>query len=252
MKKSLLALAAVATFSAVPTISFAEEVNPLSFNVSLTSDYRYRGISQSRLKPAVQGGVDYAFANGLYVGAWASYIKWIKDFGGGANFEVDLYGGWKGEVAKGLTLDFGLLTYQYPGHDLPSTHPLSPVNPNTLEIYGAATYGPATVKYSHSTTNLFGTANSKGSGYFEAAASFEVGGGVSLTPHVGYQRVAHNSDFSYTDFSLTASKDFSGFLVSGGVVATDTKDVGGYSYGSPANGKNLGRTGAVVSVKKTF
>jgi len=245
MKKSLLALAAVAAFSAVPTISFAEEVNPLSFNVSLTSDYRYRGISQSRLKPAVQGGVDYAFANGLYVGAWASYIKWIKDAGGGANVELDLYGGYKAEVAKGLTLDVGLLTYQYPGHDLATS-------PNTLEVYGALTYGPGTVKYSHSTTNLFGFTDSKNSGYLEAAASFEVGAGVSLTPHVGYQRVAHTSLASYTDFSLTASKDFSGFLVSGGIVATDTKDVpGSYAYVSP-QGKNLGRTGVVVSVKKTF
>ncbi|MFX8449256.1 TorF family putative porin, partial [Acinetobacter baumannii] len=82
------------------------------------SEYRYRGISQSRLKPALQGGIDYAAANGFYVGTWASTIKWIKDAGGNANVEVDLYGGYKTEVAKGLTLDVGGLYYLYPNNKL--------------------------------------------------------------------------------------------------------------------------------------
>jgi hypothetical protein len=69
---------------------------------------------------------------------------------------------------------------------------------------------------------------------------------------VGYQRVAKNSDFSYTDYSLTASKDFSGFLLSLAVVGTDTKKIAGsYAYSSPS-GKNLGRTTAVVAVKYSF
>src|ERR1700741_5157165 len=102
---SLLALAAV-----VP--AFAEEAaapaDPLSFNVGAVSEYRYGGISQSRLKPALQGGIDYAAANGFYVGTWASTIKWIKDIpGGDADVEIDLYGGYKTEVSKGLTLDVG-------------------------------------------------------------------------------------------------------------------------------------------------
>src|SRR5687767_7899350 len=59
----------------------------LSFNVGAVTDYRYRGISQSRLKPALQGGVDYTHGSGFYVGAWASTIKWIKDAGGDADVE---------------------------------------------------------------------------------------------------------------------------------------------------------------------
>src|SRR5712691_8225367 len=98
MKKILLALAAVATITAMPVVVHAEDANPLSFNASLTTDYRYRGISQTRLQPALQGGADYAFPNGFYVGTWASTIKWIKDFGGGANIEWDIYGGYKGEI----------------------------------------------------------------------------------------------------------------------------------------------------------
>lgn len=238
MKKSLLALAAVTAISAFPAVVQAQEASPLSFNVSLTSDYRYRGISQTRLKPALQGGIDYALPNGFYLGTWASTIKWIKDAGGGAEVEWDFYGGYKGEISKGLGFDVGVLSYQYPGHDLA-------VSPVTNEIYGALTFGPATLKYSHSVSNLFGFSDSKNSGYVDLSATFDVSG-ISVTPHIGYQKVRNNDTFSYTDYSLTASKDFSGFIVSAALVGTDTKD-----YVGP-NGKNLGRSGLVVAVKKTF
>ena len=256
MNKTILALTAAMTLGALPAISHAED-DPLSFNVSVTSDYRYRGISQSRLKPALQGGVDYALPAGFYIGAWGSTIRWIKDAGtinnvdtGSADVEVDLYGGYKGEIQKDLSYDVGLLQYLYPGEHLgriANAH-----SPNTLELYGALTFGPATVKYSHALTRLFGTANSKGSGYLEAAATFDVGGGVSLTPHIGYQKVRRNSDFSYTDYSLTASKEWFGLTFSAAVVGADTNDINAApAYASPS-GKDLGRTGVVVAVKKTF
>ena len=66
-----------------------------AFNVGAVTDYRYRGISQTRLEPALQGGADFAHKSGFYVGTWASSIKWIKDAGGDADAEVDIYGGYK-------------------------------------------------------------------------------------------------------------------------------------------------------------
>jgi uncharacterized protein (TIGR02001 family) len=262
MNKTLLALASTVAIIALPQSALAQtaapaapapapspaEASPLSFNVGLTSDYRYRGISQSRLKPAVQGGIDYAFASGFYVGTWASSIKWIKDFGGDASAEIDVYGGYKGEITKDLTYDVGVLTYQYPSNKL---HPSA----NTTEIYGALTYGPATLKYSHSVTNLFGFADSKNSGYLDLSASFEVVDGIMFMPHLGYQKVAGdaNSDFSYVDYSATVGKDFAGFFVSAGVVGAQTKSINDVkAYASPANGKDLGKPGFVVAVKKTF
>ena len=252
MKKTLLLLATMLAAAALPQMSAAqtapvdaaaaEPASPLSFNVGLTTDYRYRGISQSRLKPAIQGGADYAFSNGFYLGVWASSIKWIKDAGGGANAEIDLYGGYKGEISKDLTYDVGVLTYQYPGHDLA-------VSPNTTEIYGALTFGPATLKYSHSVSNLFGFADSKNSGYLDLSATFDVGYGVSLVPHVGYQKVRHNPEADYTDVSLTASKEvFPGLTVSLAGFANDTK---GSTYVS-SGGKYLGRKGVVLAAKYVF
>ena len=241
MKKSILSLATVIAAAAIPSAAYAQ----LAFNAGAVTDYRYRGISQTRLKPAVQGGVDFA-AGPFYVGVWASSIKWIKDAGGDAPAEIDIYGGYKGEIVKdSLTYDVGVLTYQYPSHKLA-------VSPVTTEIYGALTFGPATVKYSHSVTNLFGFSDSKNSGYLDATASFDVGGGIMLAPHIGYQKVSGNSDFSYTDVSLGVSKDFDGLVLSATVVYADVKKIGGTpAYVSPG-GKNLGKTGVVLGLKYNF
>ena len=233
-------LACVAALAAVaPALSYAD----VAFNVGVTSDYRYRGISQTRLKPALQGGIDYS--NGpFYVGAWASSIKWIKDFGGDAGVEVDLYGGYKGEITKGLAYDVGVLTYQYPSNKLnPSA--------NTTEIYGALTYGPATLKYSHSVTDTFANLDSKNSTYLDLSANFEVGAGMTLTPHIGHQRISgpFSGPGSYTDYSLTLAKDFSGLVVSGAIVGTDADRS---FYSSPVNGKELGKATLVLGVKYNF
>lgn len=259
MNKFALTFAATVA-AAIPSIALAED-SPLSFNASLTSDYRYRGISQSRLKPALQGGVDSALPAGFYIGAWASTIKWIKDAGtiaagtdtGNSNAELDLYGGYKGEIRKDLSYDVGVLQYVYPGNKYKN---LTTENANTTELYGALTFGPATLKYSHSLTSLFGTASattdSKGSGYVDLTANFDVGGGVTLTPHVGYQRVAGFSDFSYTDYALTAAKDWVGFTFSAAVIGADVKKIGGVpAYVSPS-GKDLGKAGIVIAAKKVF
>ena len=256
MQKTLLALAAALAVTAIPSIAQAQ-ASPLSFNVSLTSDYRYRGISQTRLKPAIQGGVDYALPAGFYVGAWASTIKWIEDAGGDSKVEIDVYGGYKGEITKDLSYDVGLLQYLYPGAKTPAWN-ATYKNPNTTEAYGALTFGPATVKASVALSDLFGNydfaggQSSKGSVYVEIGAGLEVGAGVTVTPHLGYQKVRNIANASYTDYSLTASKDFSGFLVSAGIVGTDANK-SFYVPGFVANStKFLGKTGAVVSVKYSF
>lgn len=233
MKKTLIALAAVAA-TAVPAIAQAD----LAFNVGAVTDYRYRGISQTRLKPALQGGVDYT-NGGFYAGAWGSTIKWIKDGGGDANVEIDLYGGYKGEITKGLGYDVGLLAYVYPSNKL------SP-NADTQEIYGALTYGPATLKYSHSVSNLFGAPDSKNSGYLDLSASFEVYDGWSVAPHIGHQKIKGPfSGSSYTDYSITVSKDFKGLVPSLAVVSADE------DFFAP-NGKKLNKTALVLGVKYNF
>lgn len=236
---ALLATAGASSFAQTA----ATPESTLSYNIGAVTDYRYRGISQSRLKPAVSGGVDFSHASGAYVGVWASSIQWVKDAGGDGKVEVDIYGGYKG-AAGPVSYDVGVLTYQYPSAALS-------VSPNTTEIYGAATMGPATLKYSHTLTNTFGFANSKNSGYLDLSATFDVGNGFTVVPHVGYQRIAGsgNGDFSYTDFSVAVTKDFGkGLSVTATVLGTDAKDG---SYITPA-GKNTGKNGVTLGVKYAF
>ncbi len=260
---SLLAANLVAAQTAAPAAPAAPEPSyTMSYNLGVTSDYRYRGISQSRLKPALQGGADYANKNGFYLGTWASTIKWIKDTGlaqtpivdvGSSPLEVDVYGGYKFDAAKDLTLDFGALQYWYPGNKL--TNVTGSSNANTLEFYGAATYQVFTAKYSRSQGTLFGAGTgvtaSKGSGYLDLSATFDLGNSYSLVPHIGNQGVKNNPNLSYTDYSLTLNKDINGLVLSGAYVAANTKNAGGYSYASP-DGKNLGKGAIVVSLKKNF
>lgn len=219
----------------------AAPVHSIGFNAGLSSDYRYRGISQSRLRPAVSAGVDYSHAGGWYAGAWASSIRWVEDAGGAADAEIDFYGGYKGSVGP-VGYDVGVLRYQYPRARLA-------VSPNTTEVYAALTWGLFGARYSHALTNLFGFADSKGSGYLDLSASIDLGGGWSVVPHVGHQWVRHNSAYAYTDYAVTLNKDLGhGLLASAAVVATDAERA---LYATPS-GRFTGRTALVLGLKYTF
>ncbi|WP_420472803.1 TorF family putative porin [Noviherbaspirillum sp. ST9] len=242
MKKIILAAAIAAAFTG--SLAQAQDKKPdheVSFNASVVSDYRYRGISQTRLKPALQGGADYVNnPTGFYAGTWLSTIKWIKDVpGGDASIEWDIYAGKRGEIVDGVSYDLGVLRYQYPSNNL------SP-SANTTEIYGQLGYGPAYIKYSHSLTNLFGFVDSKRSGYLDIGANVEIGEGLTLNLHAGHQKVKNNSPFSYTDWKVGVTKDFGIATGALALIGTDTDN-----YVGP-NGKNLGKNSLVLSVAKTF
>jgi uncharacterized protein (TIGR02001 family) len=238
-----LSLASMLVLSLAAPQVRAEDKKPddeVTFNATLTSDYRYRGLSQTRLQPALQGGADYVNnPTGLYAGTWLSTIKWIKDAGGDANVEWDLYAGKRGEIVKDVSYDVGGLYYFYPSNGLA-------VNANTFELYGQVGYGPAYAKYSVSTTNLFGTADSKHSGYLDLGANVDLGSGYTLNLHAGHQTVKNNSIYSYSDYKVGVTKDLGVCSVALALVGTNT-DV----YVTPA-GKNTGKTSAVLSITKNF
>lgn len=241
MKKLILAVAVLSAFAG--SLAHAEEANSLTFNASAVSDYRYRGISQSHRDLALQGGADYTNnATGLYLGTWLSTIKWIKDAGGDADMEWDIYGGKRGEIVHGLSYDVGLLGYIYPSNSLPTSA-------NTGEVYGQLGYGPAYIKYSYSLTNLFGFADSHHSGYLDVGANIDVSHGYTVNLHAGHQNVKGdaNSAASYSDWKLGLSKDFG---VATGAIAVIGTNANESAY--TVNGTFLGRTSLVLSVSKTF
>lgn len=246
MKKLILATAVTSLFTGA--LAYAEEPvpdNSLTFNAAVTSDYRYRGISQTRLKPALQGGADYTNnPTGLYAGTWLSTIKWIDDAGGDSKIEWDVYGGKRGNFTELLTYDVGVLSYIYPSNELP-------VSANTTEVYAQLGVGPAYVKYSYSTTNLFGFADSKGSGYLDVGANISLPGEYVLNLHAGQQSIKNNDFYEYNDWKVGVTKDFGVVTVSLAVIGTDAEEAA-YTYDPAGEDKFLGKTGAVLTVSKTF
>jgi uncharacterized protein (TIGR02001 family) len=115
-RKSALAVSTATLLSglALTQLAMAEETSatpaadpsPITANVTVVNDYRYRGISQSNFQPAIQGGFDYAHSSGFYIGNWNSSISWISDANKGtsAPVEMDFYAGFKHDWSTGLSL----------------------------------------------------------------------------------------------------------------------------------------------------
>lgn len=113
--KSLAGAAAAcggAILAALPSIATAQ----LTGGLALTSDYVWRGSSQTREKPAVQGSVKYAHESGLYAAVWGSNVKYKPDSGATSEFDISL--GWSGKLSQDWAIDAYFLRYQYPGTDV--------------------------------------------------------------------------------------------------------------------------------------
>ncbi len=102
-------LAAVAAPSTVHAQEESSEPVTISGGVTLVSDYRFRGFSQSSEDPAIQGTINLNHESGFYVGTWASSVSFA------GNTEIDLYAGYSKDLG-GVTVDGGLLYYLYPQH----------------------------------------------------------------------------------------------------------------------------------------
>lgn len=257
MKKLVHALVLTGLMG-LPTLAMAEEESPhkLSANVSLTSNYIFRGISQTGNDPAIQGGFDYTHSSGFYLGTWASNVGWLEDFQGyeKGNMEIDLYGGFRGPIGKSdFTFDVGAIQYWYPGDENPD--PLVP-EADTTEIYGALGWKWFTVKYSYYLSDdVFGV-KADGSDYLDVSASLPVGEtGLTLGAHWGTFSFDETSAAEYDDWSVSATYDLgklskvtSGVTVGLKYTDTDAEE----SFWTDANGEYLGDGTTTVWVTKAF
>ncbi len=253
VRASLLMLALSPAASAIA----ADAASPHTFtgNVSLASEYLYRGIAQTNGKPALQGGFDYTHSSGAYVGAWGSTISWLSDAAAGvsAPLELDLYGGYKNTFAGGdFNYDVGVLTYNYPG-----SYPTGFVKPDTTEVYGQIGWKFVSLKYSSViSSHIFGFTTptggkTNGSGYTDLSASYDLGNGWGVNAHAGHQTVKGFSAASYTDYKLGMTKDVGVGTVGLYYSATNAKGDVGQPYRNPFN-RDLGDSRLVISFTKTL
>lgn len=140
--RGIVAATLVASCGLPAVPAFAEETDApsditVTGNVALVTDYRFRGLSLSAGDVAVQGSINVNHSSGLYVGTWASSLEDSAVYG---SAEVDIYAGWTGAIASGLTADVGLLYYVYPNGNVGDANVFEPYASLTTAI------GPASAK----------------------------------------------------------------------------------------------------------
>lgn len=204
MKKTLTTIAA-ATLMATSGMAMAELT--LSGNVAMTSDYVFRGYSQTDEDPAIQGGFDLEHSSGFYAGVWGSNV----DFNDGdeAHVEVDVYAGFSGEFANKLGYDIGLIHYDYPGAD-------NNLDYDFNEVYGSLSYdfGPAsaTLGLAYS-SDFFGSTLDDGT-YTYLDVEVPLPNDFTLGLHYGSTDVdgtSGNADSEYDDWKIGLGKSYGGF-----------------------------------------
>lgn len=240
MKKLFLALLMVAGVSVAQA--------QVSGNLGLTSDYRFRGISQTQNAPAVQGGIDYAHSSGFYVGNWNSSVS-SQVYTNGSGVESDVYAGYKKEI-MGITVDVGSYNYFYPRA---TTTANTGSNFDTQEGFVGISRGPVAVKYSHTLGNgYFGTANARGTGYYEANVAYPIPGSkISLLAHAGHTNVANSSSLDYSDYNFGVGYNLQGWDIAAKYYTNGDKTTT-FNTANTVNGQKLYRNAAVVSVSKAF
>ncbi|MCW8889543.1 MAG: TorF family putative porin [Sedimenticola sp.] len=214
MKLQPYVLAGVIAISALPYQVFAE--GPLSANIAFTSDYIWRGTSQTDNGIAIQGGLDYAHESGFYLGVWGSNV----DFNDNANVEIDLYGGYSNELSNGLSYDVGVIHYDYPGQG----------SSDFNEIYLGIGYSFISAKVSYDPEHE--------NTYWEAGADFELPEGFGLGLHIGYNDPDSGSEV--TDWKIGVSKSYAGLDFE--LAYTDT-DI---------NNNNLADGRGIFTISKSF
>ena len=247
MRKSLLTLSVAAALAA-PTLAAAQAApaaSPITGNMSIVSDYRFRGISQTFGLPAIQGGIDYAHPSGIYIGNWNSSVSGVS-YTDSAGIEMDFYGGWKTTFGD-IGFDVGLLQYYYPGAKTGAGEKY-----DTLEGYIGASWKWLTVKYSHAFSDFFGLVDSDGSGYLDLGFTMEVAPKLNLVAHFGMQMIKNYDALEYNDWKLGVTYDLNGWVLGAAYVDTDADSALYTLTNSQGKTKDIGKSTVVLSVTKTF
>lgn len=222
MKPVKLSFAVALVLAAMPLVSFAQEAeapaeeeadSPLSVSIAVTSDYVWRGVSQTDNKPAFQPSVTYTAPVGVYVGIWASNV----DFGSGdPDWEVDGYVGYNVDFSDNINFDVMYNMYTYTGAS----------ELNFGELITKTTF------FENYNVSLVYSNDAWASG--ESGLAYGVGGSWELPGGVGLEANVNRNDFSsaaneflevedYTDYNVSLSKGFGPTTLALGYYSTDSK-----------------------------
>ncbi|MDT8309960.1 MAG: TorF family putative porin [Methylophaga sp.] len=235
--KTLSALCLAASTLAMTSTAMAWESedgqHSTSASVALSSEYVWRGISQSDEDPAISGSLDYAHTSGFYAGTWASNV----DFGSESDtsLEIDVYAGFSREFGEtGLSYDIGVMRYLFPGEG----------ELDFNEVYGSLSYSIFTAGIAHSS-------DAQGSGedgtYYSLGAGYDLPFELALAAGLGYYDLDKDEfgESGYQDYYIGVSKDLAGFTFD--VTYTDTN-----SDAEDIFGEELSDDRFIFSVSSSF
>jgi len=205
----------IALTSIFLVISSYASATTISANVALSSDYIWRGITQTNGDMALSGGFDLEAGNGFYFGTWASNANV-----GAASIEFDLYLGFAGEMAENMTYNIGYISVMYPGNDAADFE----------EAYIAFNFYGLNILYSDGQNN--------GPSYSEISYSVDAGPGAFNISYGEYEDTGDNTlvgyDWGVGDFTI-------------GFYYFDYED-----DGATATGDAPDDDGAYVSISRSF
>ncbi len=202
-----------------------EEESAFTWNAAVTSDYVFRGVSQTDEDPAVQLGADFSFGPGFYLGVWASNV----DFGSevGADVELDTYVGWATDFSDTVNLDISLLRYNYFGTN-------SGIDLEYNELITALGVGPVSFTLGY-TNDIY--ASDTDSFYYQAAASFPLGES-DFGLDFGVGQTTFESEIGlddYTDYFISVNHPLGPFSAALGYYDNDGN--GRDNFGNLADGR---------------
>ena len=199
---AMLGLAALAT-PAAAQMPLGDSGLTLTVTPSLSTDYLFRGISQNRNRPTVQGTIDLQHDSGVYIGAFASNVSFP---GSNARQELDLAAGYRFALGA-TTFDLGGIYYTYPGYDAAP----GAFDYNYVEALAKASYTAGPVKFvgtaAYSPNFYFESGNAV---YLEGGADVTLPGDFSLYGRLGYQWIERNPRYGapdYANWSVAVSRE---------------------------------------------
>ncbi|GAB3740353.1 TorF family putative porin [Silanimonas algicola] len=206
-RKTLLAALLLAT---LPGAAAAEGFN---WNATVVSDYLYRGVDQNDDQPALQLGAGYGFANGLYVGTWASNV----DFGDSTDIEVDTFVGWAGDLSDTTSFDVQLVRYNYLNEPNGTDYAYNEL----ISKLGFAEDYTFTFGYTNDYFNAGGD-----SFYYNLAGSWGFAEHYTFSAAVGYTTISGDLKRvdglqNFADYSVGVSREFGPATVALSYVNTD-------------------------------
>ena len=218
MKPVKLSFAVALVLAAMPLASFAQEAeiaaeeeaeSPISWSVAATSDYTFRGASQTDEKPALQASITYTAPVGFYAGVWASNV----DFGDDTDAEIDTYIGYNTDLGdEFVNLDVMLNRYNYVGGDDSSDLAYNELI-TKLTLGGHVDF---TVGYTNDVWN-----SGENGWYYAVGGNASLPWDLDLSAAIGHSTFDGGVARDYTDYSVTLSKAWGDFSVGLGYVGTN-------------------------------